>query len=159
MEPIQLNQGAGGAVAPVIGERGPHVLSPPSRGAYVAKGPHLSHRSRRVLMMLAVLWVLNVCDLLFTIWAHEIGGFLEVNPVARCFLAAGLLNNLVLYKLTMCLAGSLLLLKVRHHPLSEVGCIAGLGLYAYVSWLWFCYYQWAVSEHPITLGATQVLTP
>ena len=110
-------------------------------------------RPRRVLAMLIVLWLLNICDLLFTLWAHELGGFLEVNPVAQNFMATGLLNNLVAYKLTLCLAGSLLLFRVRHHPLSEVGCLAGLGIYGYVSWLWLAYYQWAAAEHPISLYA------
>ena len=48
-----------------------------------------------MLAMLIILWLLNVFDLLFTLRAHELGSFLEVNPVARIFLATDLLTSAV----------------------------------------------------------------
>ena len=117
----------------------------------------LFRRPRRVLAMLIILWLLNIFDLLFTLMAHELGGFLEVNPVARVFLATGLLNNLVAYKVTLCLFGSLLLFRVRFHPFSEYGCWVGLVVYGYVSLLWLRYFQWAANHHPIAIYDIPVL--
>lgn len=110
-----------------------------------------------MLAMLIILWLLNVFDLLFTLRAHELGSFLEVNPVARIFLATDLLNNLVAYKLILCLFGSLLLYRVRFHPFSEYGCMVGLVVYGYVSLLWLRYFQWAATHHPIAIFDTPVL--
>src|SRR5437588_627126 len=38
-------------------------------------------RTRRIVELLVILWVLALCDLFFTIWAHIFTPFCELNPL------------------------------------------------------------------------------
>src|SRR6185312_13524488 len=40
-------------------------------------------RSRRIAVLLGVLWLLAFADLFFTVWAHQFTRFEELNPIAR----------------------------------------------------------------------------
>ncbi len=95
-------------------------------------------RPRRVLLLLAAIWILNAFDLAYTM--NEVGrhGFVELNP-----LAAGLLHApglLIAYKLTLVLIGSALLLATACHSTAEWACWFLLATYAYVGLRWTIYF-------------------
>lgn len=96
-------------------------------------------RSRRVLYVLAAVWVLNVFDLQYTLIESPHQHFVEMNPVA-----ARLLDRppvfLVTYKTALVLVGSVILLKLRRYGAAEVGCWCVLAAYAMVALCWQQYY-------------------
>lgn len=101
--------------------------------------PYLS-RPRRVLLVLAAVWVINVFDLTYTLAESFTGGFVEANP-----LAARLLHTsptmLIAYKALLLTASSTILLSLRRRRITELGCWLLLGAYVYVAACWGIYYQ------------------
>src|SRR5688572_6618237 len=74
-------------------------------------------RTRRVVGLLCHLWLLNLADLLFTLWAHRFTPFHEANPVARL-----LLDNteaLVVFKLLTTGTGTIIFWRLRPYARAE----------------------------------------
>ena len=91
------------------------------------------------MLVLIFLWVLNVFDLLFTMLAHQIGYFEEVNPLAR-----GLLGSpvaLVAFKLAMLSFATGVFFVFRKRVLTEVACWCMTGTYIVLSVVWLKYYH------------------
>ena len=95
-------------------------------------------RARRVLVLLAGIWILNVFDLVFTITAHRIGGLRELNPLARLLLGAPAI--LVVFKSILVAAGSALLIVFRRRRLAEIGCWCVFAVYTVLAFIWMSYY-------------------
>lgn len=95
-------------------------------------------RPRRVLLLLAAIWILNAFDLAYTMGEAGRSGFVELNP-----LAAPLLHSphlLIAYKCSLVLLGSILLLATAWHSATEWACWFLLATYAYVGLRWTIYF-------------------
>jgi len=107
---------------PTVGSRGPEEEVAARAGfvgavAAVCRAVHAT-RPRRVVSLLVLVWVLNLFDLAYTIQAHRTGHFHELNPIAR-----DLLDRpwaLAGFKLAAVSAGSMILLSLRRHRLTEL---------------------------------------
>lgn len=98
-------------------------------------------RPRRILLLLAVLWLLNVLDLRFTML--EASGnvlFNELNPVAAHLLGNSL-DALVAYKLTLVALASLILWRLRSYSPAEWGTWLATAAYAAVFMQWMLYFH------------------
>ena len=97
-----------------------------------------ARRARRVTLMLVLLWIANGFDLVFTLLAVEVGGFVEGNPIA-----APLLNDvtlLVTFKILVVAMASIIMLKFRTFRLTEIGCGGLCLIYIILSARWWIYY-------------------
>lgn len=117
----------------------------------------LPPRQRRVLLLLAAIWVLNFFDLESTLIESRRWFFDELNPLAASLL--GLPDGfLVGYKAFMVAAGSTILVGLRRHRAAELGCWFLLAVYASVTARWSLYYHYAIAAlddpatniHPVT---------
>lgn len=97
-------------------------------------------RARRVLLLVLAIWVFNLFDLNFTLLACRIGGFEELNPLARTFIASD--EALVIYKFAMVIPGTLILLFFRRRLSTEIGCWLLFAAHMGLSGMWVAYY-WA----------------
>lgn len=97
-------------------------------------------RPRRVLWVLAAVWVLNGFDLGFTMVAHAYGHFTELNPIA-----AGMLSQpwylLTAFKFISLSAGSIILLLLSRHKVAELGSWLLLSAYLFVALRWYDYFH------------------
>ncbi|OPX22025.1 MAG: hypothetical protein B1H04_05650 [Planctomycetales bacterium 4484_123] len=97
-----------------------------------------ARRTRRVVLLVMVLWILNIFDLVLTLLARTHEHFEELNP-----LAAPLLDNpaaLICFKLVVVALASLILLRFRRHPLTEIGCWGASAAYSALAGVWWLYY-------------------
>ena len=108
-------------------------------------------RPRRVLLLLAAIWVLNVFDLGYTLLEATQHHFVEMNP-----LAAGLIHAptplLVAYKASLVIVGSLVLLVFARHSTTEWACWFLLAVYVYVGLRWYLYFAGLVPVVPGSLA-------
>jgi hypothetical protein len=104
------------------------------------QGDAIARRARRVMFIVLALWVMNLCDLWFTLHAVDLGGFHEANPVARHFLHSA--GALVCYKLTLVAISSVIILAFRRHALTELGCWGLLTVYSALVVIWWAYYSY-----------------
>ena len=77
-------------------------------------------RARRVVLMVVFIWIVSVFDLTFTMLAHKLGGFRELNPVARSLLDTS--DALIIWKVATVFATSLVFLALRKRRVTETGC-------------------------------------
>lgn len=96
-------------------------------------------RSRRVILLLAAVWVLNGFDLCFTMLEANGSFFRELNPMAARLLSSP--YALVTYKLTLVFLGSVVLIKHRTLRIAELGCWFLLATYSYLWIRWAEYYD------------------
>lgn len=99
--------------------------------------PH-ARRARRVLLLLALLGIMNVFDLLFTLIAARATDFVELNPIA-----AGLVEStgaLVVFKLLMMGVAFGIFFRFRRHGLTEIACWGLCAVYALLAGRWWSYY-------------------
>ncbi len=104
-----------------------------------ARGNPVARRSRRVILMLILLWIANAFDLIFTLLAAKVGGFEEANPIA-----APLLNDpalLATFKILAVLFASIIILKFRRRLLTEIGCWGLCLTYTLLSIWWRIYHH------------------
>ncbi len=97
------------------------------------------NRSRRVLLTLALVWVVAIFDLGFTLL--EWGGqqFTELNPVAASVLG-GPTQLVMAYKFGLLGLSTTILLALRRHAVAELACWFLLTLKVYVAARWYVYY-------------------
>lgn len=96
-------------------------------------------RALRVLAMIVALWAMNMMDLHLTLVAIGLGGFHEVNPIARYFI--GDPGSLVLFKISMVTFSTTLLFLLRIHKVAEMACLIMTGVYAALMVLWGVYFH------------------
>jgi hypothetical protein len=103
------------------------------------------NRPRRILLLLAAVWIMQGFDLGFTVVAHRCESFAELNPVARWALQRGATGAIV-YKVTLVLLGSVILWCCRRRVLSE--CLLWLVVAACVglSLRWRDYFHYFVED-------------
>ena len=97
-------------------------------------------RPRRVLLVLAAMWVLNLFDLGFTLIEAGRSHFHELNPVAARFLTQPS-YVLAAYKAILVGLGSTILLALARHRIAEVTAWFLLGVYIAVAVRWSIYYK------------------
>jgi len=108
--------------------------------AYVraARRSPTARRSRRVVLLIALLLLISGFDLAFTLLASQTGNFEELNP-----LAARLIHMpaaLVAFKLLLVGAASVILYALRTRRLTEWACWGLAGAYAALAAVWWLYY-------------------
>lgn len=97
-------------------------------------------RPRRVLLLLAAVWVINTFDLGYTLLESLRRDFVELNPVAAS-LMGGSPEALVVYKTVLIAGSSVILLIHRRQRVAELGCWFLLGAYLCVAICWWRYYE------------------
>ena len=97
-------------------------------------------RPRRVLLVLAAVWVINVFDLGYTLIESLYSGFIEMNPVAAKLIGASPVV-LVSYKTALLAVSSTILLVYRRYRVAELGCWFLLAVYVHVAVCWWLYYE------------------
>lgn len=109
------------------------------------------NRPRRVLLLLAAVWIVQGFDLGFTIIAHQGGTFAELNPAASWALQRGA-TGAIIYKGVLVGAASVILWCCRKRALSE--CLLWLVVAACVglSLRWRDYFAYfADSSHDVAI--------
>ena len=101
-------------------------------------------RSRRIVLLLALLWMCSSFDLLFTLMAQQLGNFQELNPVANAMLHSP--PVLIAFKLALLFIGSFILFRFRRHWFAEVACWGVCAVYSALSFIWLDYYM--IASHP-----------
>lgn len=96
-------------------------------------------RPRRVLFVLAAVWVLNIFDLGFTMVAHVHGHFTELNPIAAGMLS-GPWYHVAAFKFVTLAAGTIILLVLARHKVAELGSWLLLATYVFVAARWYRYF-------------------
>lgn len=111
-------------------------------------------RPRRVLLVLAAMWVLNLFDLGFTLVEAGRSHFHELNPVAARFLTQPS-YVLAAYKAVLVGIGSSILLALSRRRIAEVTAWFLLGVYILVAIRWSLYYK-HLNDSPVD-PATQLI--
>ena len=88
-------------------------------------------RSMRVALMIGAVAILNVIDLVFTLFAQRIGMLNEMNPLTEVFLREGLMPSFICFKVLMVVCGLGIIWKTRHSRLALPAC-----------WVLFVAYVW-----------------
>ncbi len=94
------------------------------------------NRARRIAQLLAVMWVLSLVDLCFTIWAHYCMPFRELNPVADAMLKQNEVPILIAYKVGLTLVTTIIFWSLRAHRPAEVGSWVVVLLYVALTLHW-----------------------
>jgi hypothetical protein len=90
-------------------------------------------RSMRVFLLLTAVAILNLFDLLYTLFAHSIGELREMNPLADSVLQVGQ-STLICFKVMLVLFGTYILWKCRRSAWAVPACwilmiaFTGLGI-------------------------------
>lgn len=108
-------------------------------------------RERRFWEALSLVWMLSLCDLVFTLWAHRFTPFIELNPIADTLLGQGLVSSVVAFKLMMMLIASLVFWRARHSPRTEFALWGLAGVYALLMIRW-AEYTLEASQHIMMVG-------
>jgi hypothetical protein len=109
------------------------------RARLPALAKRLDLKSLRVAVLLLAVAILNVLDLLLTIFAHSINQLNEVNPFTGVFLQAGLFPSFICFKILMVFCGVGILWKMRFSRLTIPACWVLLISYAWLGLVWI---QW-----------------
>jgi hypothetical protein len=104
------------------------------------------NRPRRVLLTLALVWVISVFDLGFTLLESNSGYFVELNPVAERLLS-GPVYTLAAFKFGLTGLGTIILLCLRRHSTAEWACWFLLAVKVYVAIRWFAYFDALAHGH------------
>ncbi|MCG3136273.1 MAG: hypothetical protein HJJLKODD_00099 [Phycisphaerae bacterium] len=97
-------------------------------------------RVRRIWVLMSAIWLMNGFDLIMTLSAHQQGLLVESNPVAHAILPHGPVA-LGIFKVALVLAGSLIFLNYRRHPLVEYLSWFLVVVYLGVSFRWVACYN------------------
>ena len=96
-------------------------------------------RARRVTQGIAVLWLLSLSDLFFTLWAHTFTAFDEMNPLAAALLDQGLFGMLVVLKVGLTFLGATIFWRLRGHWRAEAAMWACVVAYVLLAIRWSSY--------------------
>ena len=101
--------------------------------------PTPSGRARRVAESIAILWLLCLSDLIFTLWAHRFTPFYELNPIARAMLQLEWVAGLVLFKMGATGMACAIFWRLRQHRQVEATLWVMVSLYIVVLLRWSNY--------------------
>jgi hypothetical protein len=96
-------------------------------------------RTRRTVELLVILWVLALCDLFFTIWAHIFTPFCELNPLAEQLLQRNKIAWLVAGKVALTGLGTAIFWRLRRHTRVELALWAVVLVYVALTFRWSGY--------------------
>jgi hypothetical protein len=96
-------------------------------------------RSRRIVELLSVLWILAMADLFFTIWAHIFTPFRELNPFASHLLSQNRLLVLIAVKVALTGLGTAIFWFLRKHGRSEIALWLVVAVYVALTFRWSDY--------------------
>lgn len=96
-------------------------------------------RTRRTVELLAVLWMLALADLFFTVWAHLFTPFMELNPLADHLLQHNRLLLLIAGKVGLTGLGTAIFWGLRKHGRSELALWACVLVYVALAFRWSDY--------------------
>jgi len=103
------------------------------------------NRPRRILLLLAAVWVVAVFDLGYTLAESGTADFVEMNPLAAKLLG-GPQHFLMAYKFGLLSIGTGILLALRRHAAAEVGCWLLFGFKLYLGIRWYLYFDCLLSD-------------
>jgi hypothetical protein len=98
-----------------------------------------AHRQRRILGLIALLWMFGAIDLVLTLWADRFTIFYEANPIARAMLAKGMIKSVVLLKLVTLAVASALFWSTRRRRWTEGALWALACAYVVLMFQWSAY--------------------
>jgi len=96
-------------------------------------------RTRRTVHLLAIIWLLALSDLFFTIWAHLFTPFKEMNPLARSLLADHRIGSLACAKVVLTAVGTAIFWFLRKHTRAEIALWAVMIIYVALMVRWSDY--------------------
>ncbi|MEM7622304.1 MAG: DUF5658 family protein, partial [Planctomycetota bacterium] len=96
-------------------------------------------RERRVVLLLAAIFIMSVLDLGLTIYMLSTVGMAEENPLARAVMQTGSPTLIALWKFATCIPAMYVLWRLRGHRAAELGSWAGTILLAVVMVKWNLY--------------------
>ncbi len=99
----------------------------------------LDSRSVRVGVLLAAIAILNGIDLIYTLFAHNIGMLDEMNPVTAALFGSGFYDSAIGFKIIMVGCGLGILWKLRYSRLAIPACWVLLLTYMWLGTVWV---QW-----------------
>ncbi len=100
------------ALGTLLGCRPPTTLD--SAGADIT-----ARAARQVVHLVVLIVILGAYDLVCTLFADQIGGLWELNPLARSLMARA--SSITTFKLTLTIGGAILLVVARRSRLAQVG--------------------------------------
>lgn len=92
-----------------------------------------------MVLAIALILLVNVFDLTFTIMAHDIGDFYEENPLVRGML--GDPGALTLYKLSLAAFASVIFFVYRRRLVTEIACWGMCAVYTALAFVWLAYFS------------------
>ena len=96
-------------------------------------------RTRRTVELLAVLWVLAMADLFFTIWAQLFTPFHELNPFASHLLHHHQLAMLIALKVGLTALGTAIFWSLRKYARAEIALWLIVLVYVALTIRWSSY--------------------
>lgn len=111
------------------------------------------NRPRRVLLTLAAVWVIAVFDLGYTLAESGTQDFFELNPLAARLLG-GSMHSIIAYKFGLLGFGTLILLALRRHVITELACWFLFVSKLYVAVRWYSYFDCLLHDYvnPLVVG-------
>ncbi len=100
------------------------------------------------MWLLAAVWLLNFFDLEFTIRAHQLGNFTELNPIAAGMLALPW-YYLAAFKFALVGGGTLILMCLSRHHIAELGSWLLVAAYVFVAARWYQYYSFMLDDSSV----------
>jgi hypothetical protein len=104
------------------------------------------NRPRRVLLTLALMWVVATFDLGFTLAEWGTLHFVETNPLAAKVLG-GPTQLIVAFKFGLLGLATVILLGLRRHLIAELACWFLLASQAYVGLRWYTYFDCLLHDY------------
>jgi hypothetical protein len=105
-------------------------------------------RTRRIIELLFILWLLALSDLFFTIWAHIFTPFCELNPLADQLLQHNRIGWLVAAKVALTGFGSAIFWRLRRHRRVELALWVLVAVYVLLTLRWSGYTADALAIGP-----------
>ncbi len=96
-------------------------------------------RSRRVILLLVLVWIVAIFDLVLTLHARQIAQFQEANPLAALLIHSK--SMIIAFKLTSLTLATVVFLKYRRRLLTEISCWAIVAVHVVVAVIWRAYYH------------------
>lgn len=98
------------------------------------------NRSRRILLALAIVWVISIFDLGYTLAEKGTGQFVELNPLAEKLLN-GPDHTVVFFKFALLGLSTVIILALRRYRITELACWLMVVAKVYLAVRWFTYFD------------------
>ena len=120
----------------------PRITAPGRRGEVaVSLSPERPVRERRLLLLLASIWLISAFDLGFTLVARALGMLVELNPIADWLMWHHGDLAVTAYKVALLGTGTVILWWYRRHRSAETAAWLILVVHVFLSVHWYAYYH------------------